>query len=50
MGRTDTVSDANRAAVNDLLEAAEAREDVWTNLRAPASGRLRSLWSILRAR
>jgi len=31
----DTVVEANRAAVNDLLAAAKAREAVWTEPRAP---------------
>jgi hypothetical protein len=35
MAGTDTVVEANRAAVNDLLEAAKARGDVWTKPRAP---------------
>ncbi len=35
MAWTDTVVDANRAAVNDFLEAAKGREDVWTKPRAP---------------
>ncbi len=35
MAWTDSVVDANRAAVNDFLEAATAREDVWTKPRAP---------------
>ena len=35
MAGMDTVVEANRAAVNDLLAAAKAREDVWTEPRAP---------------
>ena len=35
MAGMDTVVEANRAAVNDLLAAAKAREAVWTEPRAP---------------
>src|SRR5256885_609933 len=35
MVRIDTVVEGNRAAVNDLVAAAQARADSWTTPRAP---------------
>ncbi len=35
MSQTNSIVDANRAAVADLLAAARARESVWTQPRAP---------------
>jgi DinB family protein len=35
MAQIDTLVEANRAAVNDLIAAARGREDVWMTPRAP---------------